>query len=97
MMARKLSFLLVAIFLCVQVLSLLHVAEYGFEKHGHNGRFCDIDFFYENQKIFDTPGTTGIPASVIIVVLTLSISLQAIRQAQQSYSAKPRAPPILSL
>ncbi len=96
-MNKKLSLLVIITFLSVQMFSLLHMAEHGFEKHKHNGHACDIYFACKNQKSSDIPPAINIPANIAFVILTLAVFSQAIRLQRRNYSGEPRAPPAFSL
>ena len=96
-MTRKLSLLLIAIFLSVQTFSLLHMAEHGFESHKHHGRTCDIYFACEHQKSSNVPPAISVPMNVAFIILTLVGFSQTIRPQRRNYSGEPRAPPVFSL
>lgn len=94
-MNRKLGLFLIISFLGMQVLTNLHMAEYGFEKHEHNGHVCQIYLHCEHTK-YSTPG-----AAITLQTpeyFTFAITLpEFILVRSESYGvASPRAPPLFS-
>jgi len=95
-MNRKLSLLLIAILLSAQTLSLVHMADHGFEKHKHNGHVCEIYFSCSKNSAFDIPPAISFHVNLAFVILTLVIFSSAIRTEYRRYSSEPRAPPLYS-
>lgn len=94
-MDKKLVLFLIFSFLGMQVLTNLHMAEYGFEKHEHNGHVCQIYLHCEHTK-YSTPG-----AAITLQTpeyFTFAIILpEFIFVSSESYGvASPRAPPLFS-
>ena len=54
-MKKRSGLLLSAVFLSVQILSILHLAQYGFEQHQHNGHLCEIFIHNEKTQHADVP------------------------------------------
>jgi len=94
-MRRHFYFALIAVFLCVQAFSLLHMAEHGFAEHKHNGHVCDIYLHGEYAK-YATADTPVTPAPPKYVVLHVSLPDQAVIHSETYPTASPRAPPLFS-
>lgn len=93
-MHKKLGLVLVVVFLSVQMLSLLHMAEHNFEKHEHNGKICSIFLYGEQTKSADT--ATPLVLSEQIFTEAKIQSFVSIFLSKALYKgATPRAPPIL--
>ncbi len=52
-MKRNLNIFLITLFFAAQVLSLLHMAEHGFEEHEHDGQTCEVYLHSEQTKNAD--------------------------------------------
>lgn len=94
-MNKKLSLFLILSILAVQVLSTLHIADYGLEEHKHNGQICDVYLHSEQAK--SAPPDTAITIALLeqsyaIVVLPKDKLIKTERYA----TASPRAPPVFS-
>jgi hypothetical protein len=92
-MKRKFALFTVISFLSVQMLSLLHMAEYEFEKHEHDGKMCDI-YLHGKQA-----NSAVIPSIASLQELTfVEVRLQSFISVRLSKSvlkgAPPRAPPV---
>ena len=82
-------------FLSVQTHSLLHMAEYDFEKHDHNGKVCT---YYLHQQLSDSP---AIIANAEPPVLNLTHDQaqsfeSVLLRTHRSARFNPRAPPVFS-
>lgn len=95
-MHKKLSLLLASIFLTVQIFSLQHMAEYGFEKHQHQGKTCEAYLFCEQGKIAGSSPVVIPIASAIFLIDDASVTEVAVSTAYWN-SAAPRAPPAVLL
>lgn len=94
-MNKKIGLLVIAVFLSVQMLSLLHMAEHRFEKHTHKAQICDIYLNAEQAKSADVPIITALPEMAFVKAVAqrfISITLQK----ERFISSIPRAPPIFS-
>ncbi|MDA0782272.1 MAG: hypothetical protein PQ612_07925 [Rickettsiales bacterium] len=91
-MSKKLGLFIIVSLVSVQILSFLHMANYGLEKHEHDGRVCDIYLHCENTK-HSTPSVAVVPN--LTEYSTFSLALPELTLVGlQSYSlASPRAPP----
>lgn len=94
-MTKKFSLFFVFCFLAVQVLSVLHIADYGVSEHEHHGQLCDIYLHGEQAK-------ASAPAAEATLTLPV-LAFYAIAQHEapllwsQGYSdSSPRAPPFYS-
>ena len=63
-MKTKSYFFLTALFLAAQILSLLHMAEHGFEKHEHDGQICGVYLHSEHTKNADAAKPAIVPTIV---------------------------------
>lgn len=50
-MKRRISLFIATVFLAVQVLAFLHMAEFGLKDHKHQGKLCEISQYCELAKI----------------------------------------------
>src|SRR5687768_11890392 len=96
-MKRKLGLFLSITLLAAQTLSLLHMAEYDFEKHSHQGKTCDVYLLYceysHSSDIVATPSLQHKPYHVLLE----SIGTPVFPSSKQKYlAAAPRAPPLVS-
>ena len=83
-------------FLSVQMLSLLHVAKYKFEKHEHNGKICDVYLYGKQGNSADIPSSISIQERTIIEVRLQSFI--SVRLSKSVFKgAAPRAPPAFLL
>lgn len=64
-MHRTLCSLLIALFLAAQMLSLLHLAAHGFEKHEHNGQTCEVCLHNEQTQYADAATPAVLPTLVL--------------------------------
>ena len=92
---KKISLFIIVGFLSVQMLTYLHTAQYGFEKHDHHGYVCQIYLQSEHTK-YNTSG-----AALLLQVATyLSFAIilfQFVFVSSTNYrGASPRAPPVFS-
>lgn len=94
-MNRKISLLFIASFFCVQLLSAMHVAEFGFDEHEHDGHVCDLYHYAKHIKYADT-------ASDISVEMPVGLSFPLIFYVDTYQGSHPvglplaRAPPLFS-
>jgi len=94
-MNRQLGLFLAIGFLSVQVLSVLHIASYGFSEHQHNGLVCDIYLHCEHAK-YSTPGAS-IPLIVPEYSNFTTVLPEPIFVRSWAYiTPSPRAPPLFS-
>ena len=92
-MRRTLGLLFITLFLSVQMLSLLHMAEYHFEKHTHNGKVCSIYLYCQQSKSSATVTPVILPPpSFVEARLPGFIAASFIKEIFNS--ASPRAPPV---
>lgn len=94
-MNRKLSLFLVIGFLAVQVLSTLHMAEYGFDEHEHNGHVCQIYLYCEHIK-YSTPSAAIALQAPEYFIFTIALPEILFIRLQNYGVASPRAPPLFS-
>jgi len=94
-MNRKLSLFLIVSLLTVQVLSTLHMAEYGFGEHKHNGHVCDIYLYCEHTK-YSTPDAAITLAAPEYVTFTIALPELIVVRTQTYRTSSPRAPPLFS-
>jgi hypothetical protein len=84
--------LLIALFLGLQSFSLLHMADFGFAEHDHDGQICDIYLLSEQNKFSDTP--TDAPSfSATYKPETPSFGTKSTWVKEARKSALARAPP----
>jgi hypothetical protein len=95
-MRRKLGILFAVVFLSVRLLSTLHMAEYGFAKHEHDGYVCDIYLLHKHNQIAAAPAHQLI-VEIAFVLLALSSAATILHAPQQHRSNHPRAPPAFLL
>jgi hypothetical protein len=94
-MNRKLGPLLViVIFLSMQAFSLLHATEYGFEKHEHNGKVCDICLGVDHTKLLNSDSTKLITLNLLTFEIILSKEILPFSGKSKPFN--PRAPPLFS-
>jgi hypothetical protein len=94
-MNRKLGLFLVFSFLAMQVLSSLHIAEFGFEKHEHNDHLCQIYLHGEHTK-YSKPSATFSLQTPDYISFTIAHPEQPFFHSQRYGIASPRAPPAFS-
>jgi hypothetical protein len=94
-MNRKLGLFIVFSFFAMQVLSTLHMAEYGVEKHEHNGHICQIYLHCEHTK-YSTPGAAIALYSPEYVSFTIVLPELLFVRSESYGVASPRAPPLFS-
>jgi hypothetical protein len=88
------SLLIIAVFLSVQAFSLLHVSKYGFEKHEHNGKNCDICLSADHNKLLSNNTTNLIAPNLLPFKVTLPKATLPFSGKVQNFQA--RAPPLFS-
>ena len=91
-MNKRSSLLLIAVFLAVQVLSILHVSAFGFEQHKHNGHLCEIFLHSEKTKYADMPASISLPI-IPVSEVRLQNFTSVILSKQIYKGAFARAPP----
>src|SRR5687767_12963928 len=94
-MRRQFGFLLVALFFGMQVLSLLHMAGHGFQKHQHHGQLCDIYLYSEQAKSVDTASPILLSEPSFTEVRLPSLT-PVFLSKEIFKGAAPRAPPAFS-
>ena len=62
-MKRSFSILFLSLFLLVQAMAVVHIADYGADEHEHNGQLCEFYLHAENAKASDIPAATSITLS----------------------------------
>jgi hypothetical protein len=93
MMNKKFSLaIIILVFLAVQMLSVLHMAGYGFAEHKHHGKACDIAVFCEHNKIAGVASSVTAPTSDFYVVTNISI-IGIIAESREYSKSSPRSPP----
>ena len=94
-MNKTLSLLLIISFLGVQMLSHLHMAEHGFEKHEHDGHICDIYLHAEHTQ-YHTPGAATVLHVPEYAATAVTITGPHVVHSERYGVASPRAPPHFS-
>lgn len=94
-MNRKLGSFLIASFLCMQMLSFLHMAEFDFKKHEHSGHVCQIYLHCEHTKYRPHNADIVLQAPEY-VVFTITLPRLLLVRFQSYGVASPRAPPLFS-
>lgn len=85
--------MLTAVFLIVQFFSILHLAQYGFEQHKHNGHLCEIFVHNEKTQHADTP--TPILFTFVPVIEARLQNFTTVILSKRIYKgALSRAPPV---
>jgi hypothetical protein len=95
-MKKPFRFLLVALFLGMQMFSLLHMAHHGFAKHEHQGQICSAWYFSEQSKSADVPVLAVAPAPVFAKIGPKTF-LPAFLIRSAFEGARSRAPPAFLL
>ena len=80
--ATKLCFLLLTsiLFLAIQLLSSLHMAEHEFKKHEHNGQTCVIGIFYAENNA--KSGSSSIPSLPLLITILCAVLLASSKVPQ---------------
>lgn len=95
-MKKNLSLTLAMLFVCVQLLALLHMAGYGFEGHEHNGETCGIYLSGEQSKY--CAGAKPIFVVRLAFIQDFITFPPQTPAASQTFSpVSPRAPPVFLL
>ena len=94
-MNRRLGAFLIVSFLCMQMLSFLHMAEFGFEKHEHSGHVCQIYLHCEHTKYRPHNASIVLQAPKY-VLFTITLSELLFLRSQSYGAASPRSPPLFS-
>ena len=94
-MNRKLGLFLAISFLTVQVLSTLHMTEYGFGYHKHNGHVCEIYLHCEHAK-YSTPTPAITLTAPEYVTFAIVLPELTIVRSETYRTSSPRAPPLFS-
>jgi hypothetical protein len=95
-MRRKLGILFAVVFLSVRLLSTLHMAEYGFAEHGHDGKVCDIYLLCKHNQVATAPAH-HLVVEIAFVLLALPLAAAVLRAPERYRSGHPRAPPAFLL
>lgn len=95
-MNKKFSLVIALVFLAVQMLSALHMAEHGFLQHKHYGKTCDIATFCEHNQISSASSPAKLPVVVFHPFKNIPLSTPSAESMEYS-SAHPRAPPAIFL
>ncbi len=95
-MTRKLSFILIFSLLAVQLLSPVHMARHGFDKHEHNGKLCDIYLHSKHQQHSDDATPAALAESITYIAISYSFISQTPVVSTIRETALARAPPVLS-
>jgi hypothetical protein len=93
-MDRKAGIILSIIFLCAQVMAMLHMAAYGFVKHEHNGHVCGIYICSQQSKDITTSINAVFEHRFDVIQHLKSFPTQTLITFQSYSSYSPRAPPI---
>jgi hypothetical protein len=88
------SLFIITVFLSMQALSLLHATEYGFEKHEHNGKICDIFLSADHNKLLGSVSAKLIAPNLLTFKITLL--KKELSFLYKSHSFDSRAPPLFS-
>ncbi len=91
-MKRKFGLILTVFFLSVQLLGLLHMAEYCFKKHEHNGQTCSVYLASEQSKYSITSDTVSSCPSDIVQSF-IAVLFQTVVSVDTYPDSSPRAPP----
>lgn len=92
-MKTRSSLLLIAVFLAVQCLSILHTAEYGFAKHTHSGHICQIFLHTDKSKFVDVQ--TPVPMPIAVDQQVHGRTLTTVLFSTAPFSSRlARAPPV---
>lgn len=94
-MQKRTGLFIVLLFLSVQVLFTLHMAEHGFAEHKHNGHVCDIYLHCEHAKYSTPGGAVSLQAPPHIAFTIVLPELSFVRSEAHNASS-PRAPPSFS-
>ncbi len=94
-MKKSFGILLAVLFLLVQTVSVMHMAEHGFAEHKHSGHTCEIYLYCDHGKLAGA-STIDIPADTTFTNLApLPFAAPALAEEHHDSSA-PRAPPLFS-
>lgn len=94
-MNKKFGLFLAISFLTVQVLATLHMAEYSFGEHEHNGHVCDIYLHGEHTKYSTPSAAIALQAPEYFAFIITLPDLTFV--SSKAYGvASPRAPPLFS-
>lgn len=92
-MKRKLGLIFTIFFVGVQLLGLLHLAEYGFEKHEHHGQVCSIYLAGEQSKYSAAGDTVSVyPPEVVRSIITFPTRILVLPEIYPPSAS--RAPPV---
>lgn len=92
-MNRKFCYILLSIFLAMQIFSVLHMAEHGFKKHEHNGHLCSVYMHSEQSHAASLPTPPApLPLPVADATGPLADALVLV-SADKAGGNRQRAPP----
>lgn len=91
-MLKKLGILFAIVFLSVRLLSTLHMAEYGFAEHEHDGRLCDIYLLCKHNQTAAAP-VSQLSVETAFILLVLPQATAILRAPERHRASEPRAPP----
>ncbi len=91
-MKRSACSLLIATFLAVQIVSLLHVAQFNFETHQHNGQACAIYIHEKDSGSADVPLPPALREFAVNGVHEPRFETHLVAR-EVARGASPRAPP----
>ena len=94
-MTRKFNLFVIAAFLGVQLLSFLHFAQYGVDKHEHNGQVCGVYLHYQHTP-YSTPGEAVALPALTYTAIIFTVAAPRFIQVDNHQAAFPRAPPLFS-
>ncbi len=94
-MHRKFGLTLTCVFLCAQLITIMHMAEYGFGKHEHNGKTCSI-FLSGEQSKQNISNNVVISHCLNIIQSCFLPTVQPFISLNHYSPSIPRAPPIFS-
>ena len=93
-MKKSFSLFLAVMFLAVQMLSIVHMAEHGFLEHKHDGHKCDIELYCQLAKIPVSPPPVMDLVISFFLIAMVPVAISVYR-SQRYNSATARAPPFI--
>lgn len=92
---KRFGLFAIACFLGVQILSFLHIAEYGADKHEHKGHVCAVYLHYEHTA-YSTPVKGPAVQAPVYMAAAFAVSVPSQIDVKTPDTSLPRAPPQLS-
>jgi hypothetical protein len=95
-MKRSASLLFIGLFFAAQTFALLHVAQFDFESHKHDGQACEIYLHEKKSGCADMPSGSALPEVALNGIQKFRFeSFQLVFEIHES--ASPRGPPAFLL